>query len=69
MCFFFLKHQIKQHEDNNKYICRFIISGQMVIDIEDVNDNAPEFIYSDSVFGEFIFRSAIDCSYCWLLRV
>lgn len=31
-----------------------IIPGQMVIYIEDINDNAPEFIYSDSVFGEFI---------------
>lgn len=29
-----------------------IISGQMVINIEDINDNAPEFIYSDAVFGE-----------------
>lgn len=28
----------------------------MVIYIEDINDNAPEFIYSDSVFGEFISK-------------
>lgn len=33
----------------------------MVINIEDVNDNAPEFIYSDSVFGEFISESALEC--------
>lgn len=25
-----------------------------MINIEDINDNAPEFIYSDAVFGEFI---------------
>lgn len=31
----------------------YIISGQMVINIEDINDNAPEFIVSNSVFGEF----------------
>lgn len=49
--------------------CHFIISGQMLINIVDVNDNAPEFIYSDSVFGEFMPRSALDCSYHWLLRV
>lgn len=34
----------------------------MVINIEDTNDNAPEFIHSDSVFGEcdnemFFFKS------------
>lgn len=27
----------------------------MVITVEDVNDNAPEFIDSDSLFGEFVF--------------
>ncbi|XP_070818271.1 cadherin-related family member 2 [Chaetodon trifascialis] len=27
-----------------------VTTGQMVIDIEDINDNAPEFIHSDSVF-------------------
>lgn len=31
----------------------------MVITIEDVNDNAPEFIDSDSLFGKFIFA---DCT-------
>lgn len=66
--FFKAKRQIKPHEHTYKYICHFIISGQMVINIEDVNDNAPEFIYSDSVFGEFIFQSVLVCSYCWLLR-
>lgn len=25
----------------------------MEINIEDINDNAPEFIYSDSVYGEY----------------
>lgn len=30
----------------------------MVIEIEDINDNAPQFIYSDSVFGEFISETA-----------
>lgn len=40
-----------------------------MINIVDVNDNAPEFIYSDSVFGEFMPQSALDCSYHWLLRV
>lgn len=61
---FFKKEQKQQQQQktrqvNSKFhthesICHFIISGQMVINIEDVNDNAPEFIYSDSVFGEFI---------------
>lgn len=37
-------------------LLKLIISGQMVINIEDINDNAPEFIYSDSVFGEFISK-------------
>ncbi|XP_035524592.1 cadherin-related family member 2 isoform X2 [Morone saxatilis] len=27
-----------------------VTTGEMVINIEDINDNAPEFIYSDSVF-------------------
>lgn len=31
-----------------------LITGEMVIEIEDVNDNAPQFASSDSVFGEFI---------------
>uniref|UniRef100_A0A8C7ZKM2 Cadherin domain-containing protein n=1 Tax=Oryzias sinensis TaxID=183150 RepID=A0A8C7ZKM2_9TELE len=30
-----------------------ILSGKMEINIEDINDNAPEFIYSDSVYGEY----------------
>lgn len=34
----------------------------MVINIEDINDNVPEFIYSDSVFGEFISK-LYDCKY------
>lgn len=55
----------------NTHICHFDISAQMLINIEDVNDNAPEFIYSndDSVFGEFLFQSALDCSSHLLLRV
>lgn len=31
-----------------------IIPGLLEINIEDINDNAPEFIYSNSVFGECI---------------
>jgi len=31
-------------------------AGRMEIDIEDVNDNAPQFILSDSVFGECVFE-------------
>lgn len=60
---------VRLHEHTYKYKCQFVISGQMVINIEDVNDNPPEFIDSDSVFGEFMSQSALDCSYPWLLRV
>lgn len=63
------KRQIKPHEHTYRYVCLFILSGQMVIYIEDVNDNAPEFIYSDSIFGEFMSESALECSYLWLVRV
>lgn len=65
----FNKRQIKCHEHTYRHICHFIISGQMVINIEDVNDNAPEFIDSDSVFGEFISESALECSSLWLNSV
>lgn len=40
-----------------------------MINIEDVNDNAPEFIYSDSVFGEFLSGSALECCSLWLVGV
>lgn len=35
------------------------ILAQLVINIEDVNDNAPEFIDSDSLFGKYTFS---DCA-------
>lgn len=63
------KHQIKCHEHDYRYLCHFIDSGLMVINIEDVNDNAPEFIYSDSVFGEFLSGSALECCSLWLVGV
>lgn len=37
-----------------------LISGQMVINFEDINDNVPEFIDSDSVFGEFILEIVLE---------
>lgn len=36
-------------------ISLLFILAQMVIDIKDVNDNAPQFINSVSTFGKFIF--------------
>lgn len=32
----------------------------MVIDFEDINDNVPEFIYSDSIFGELILEIVLE---------
>lgn len=60
---FLKKHQVKTNDETFKLICHLNISGLMVINIEDVNDNAPEFIFSDSVFGEVISESVLECSY------
>lgn len=31
-----------------------------MINFEDINDNVPEFIYSDSIFGEFILEVVLE---------
>lgn len=33
-----------------------IFAGEVLINIEDINDNVPVFIHTKSTFGEFIFE-------------
>lgn len=47
-----LPHKTNKNKQNNQTFLCWNFLGEMVINIEDINDNAPEFISSDSVFGE-----------------